>query len=63
MKIEVYGQSLDLNRAIARFNGPLANPTLDIDANKMFRVVWLGFVSLVLLHHQTFKFIMMQVAF
>lgn len=34
MKIEAYGQSLDLNRAIARFNGPLANPTLDIDANK-----------------------------
>lgn len=34
VKIEAYGQSLDLNRAIARFNGPLANPTLDIDANK-----------------------------
>lgn len=27
VKIEAYGQSLDLNRAIARFNGPLANPT------------------------------------
>ncbi len=34
VKIEAYGQSLDLNRAIARFNGELANPTLDIDANK-----------------------------
>ncbi|MCH7336767.1 translocation/assembly module TamB domain-containing protein [Acinetobacter sp. NIPH 2699] len=34
VKIEAYGQSLDLNRAIARFNGPLANPTLDIDTNK-----------------------------
>ncbi|WP_296279404.1 translocation/assembly module TamB domain-containing protein [uncultured Acinetobacter sp.] len=32
--IEAYGQRLDLNRAIARFNGPLANPTLDIDTNK-----------------------------
>lgn len=34
VKVEAYGQSLDLNRAIARFNGPLANPTLDIDTNK-----------------------------
>ncbi|MFT4020972.1 MAG: translocation/assembly module TamB domain-containing protein [Acinetobacter sp.] len=34
VKIEAYGQSLDLNRAIARFNGPLSNPTLDIDATK-----------------------------
>lgn len=34
VKIEAYGQSLDLNRAISRFNGPLYNPTLDIDANK-----------------------------
>ncbi len=34
VKIEAYGQSLDLNRAIARFNGPLYNPTLDIDTNK-----------------------------
>jgi translocation and assembly module TamB len=34
VKIEAYGQSLDLNRAIARFNGELTNPTLDIDANK-----------------------------
>lgn len=34
VKIEAYGQSLDLNRAIARFNGPLANPTLDIDTTK-----------------------------
>ena len=32
--IEAYGQRLDLNRAIARFNGPLANPTLDGYANK-----------------------------
>ncbi|MBU3845719.1 MAG: translocation/assembly module TamB domain-containing protein [Candidatus Acinetobacter avistercoris] len=32
--IEAYGQRLDLNRAIARFNGPLSNPTLDVDANK-----------------------------
>ncbi|OTG83036.1 translocation/assembly module TamB domain-containing protein [Acinetobacter sp. ANC 4648] len=32
--IEAYGQTLDLNRAIARFNGPLANPTLDVDVNK-----------------------------
>lgn len=35
VKIEAYGQSLDLNRAIARFNGELSNPTLDIDANKL----------------------------
>ena len=34
VKIEAYGQSLDLNRAIARFNGELTNPTLDVDANK-----------------------------
>ncbi|WP_130804767.1 translocation/assembly module TamB domain-containing protein [Acinetobacter ihumii] len=34
VKIEAYGQSLDLNRAIARFNGPLSNPTLDVDATK-----------------------------
>lgn len=34
VKIEAYGQSLDLNRAIARFNGPVSNPTLDVDANK-----------------------------
>lgn len=32
--IEAYGQRLDLNRAIARFNGALSNPTLDVDANK-----------------------------
>ncbi|MDO4223228.1 MAG: translocation/assembly module TamB domain-containing protein [Acinetobacter sp.] len=32
--ISAYGQTLDLNRAIARFNGALVNPTLDIDANK-----------------------------
>ena len=35
VKIEAYGQSLDLNRAIARFNGPLANPSLDVEANKV----------------------------
>ncbi|MCG2907182.1 translocation/assembly module TamB domain-containing protein, partial [Escherichia coli] len=34
VKIEAYGQSLDLNRAMARFNGPVSNPTLDVDANK-----------------------------
>ena len=34
VKIEAYGQSLDLTRAIARFNGELTDPTLDIDANK-----------------------------
>lgn len=33
--IEAYGQKLDLNRAIARFNGPLSNPTLDIETNKV----------------------------
>ena len=32
--IEAYGQRLDLNRAIARFNGALENPSLDVDANK-----------------------------
>ncbi|WP_445115897.1 translocation/assembly module TamB domain-containing protein [Acinetobacter sp. WZC-1] len=32
--IEAYGQKLDLNRAIARFNGPLSNPALDVEANK-----------------------------
>lgn len=32
--IEAYGQRLDLNRAIARFNGALSNPTLDVDTNK-----------------------------
>ncbi|MFB2578852.1 MULTISPECIES: translocation/assembly module TamB domain-containing protein [unclassified Acinetobacter] len=34
VKIEAYGQSLDLKRAIARFGGNLSNPSLDIDANK-----------------------------
>ena len=34
VKIEAYGQSLDLNRAIARFGGELSSPTLDIDATK-----------------------------
>ena len=43
VKIEAYGQSLDLNRAIARFNGPLANPTLDIDANKAVQGSTVGF--------------------
>lgn len=32
--IEAFGQRLDLKRAIARFGGELANPSLDIDANK-----------------------------
>ena len=31
---EAYGQSLTLNKAIARFNGPLANPTIDADTSK-----------------------------
>ncbi|OTG88309.1 hypothetical protein B9T31_01980 [Acinetobacter sp. ANC 4558] len=31
---EAYGQSLNLNKAIARFNGPLSNPTLDVDTSK-----------------------------
>ncbi|WP_111892300.1 translocation/assembly module TamB domain-containing protein [Acinetobacter sp. MB5] len=34
VKIEPYGQTLDLNRAIIRFNGPVGNPTLDIDTTK-----------------------------
>lgn len=34
VQIDAYGQSLDLNRAIMRFNGPLDNPSLDIDTNK-----------------------------
>ncbi|WOE32562.1 MULTISPECIES: translocation/assembly module TamB domain-containing protein [unclassified Acinetobacter] len=37
VKFEAYGQSLELTRAIARFNGPLTNPTLDMDANKMIQ--------------------------
>lgn len=32
--IEAYGQSLELRRAIARFNGLLSNPTLDVEAAK-----------------------------
>lgn len=32
--ISAYGQTLQLNRAIARFNGLLLNPILDIDASK-----------------------------
>ncbi|TCM66484.1 autotransporter secretion inner membrane protein TamB [Acinetobacter calcoaceticus] len=32
--IEAYGQNLDLTRAIARFNGPLENPTLDVETRK-----------------------------
>ena len=32
--IEAYGQSLELRRAIARFNGLLSNPTLDVEATK-----------------------------
>ncbi|MEB3754769.1 translocation/assembly module TamB domain-containing protein [Acinetobacter sp. MD2(2019)] len=42
VKIEAYGQTLDLNRAIARFNGPLANPTLDIDATKSISSTLVG---------------------
>ena len=42
VKIEAYGQSLDLNRAIARFNGPLANPTLDVDTNKIIQGTIVG---------------------
>ncbi|RLL31614.1 hypothetical protein D9K80_14775 [Acinetobacter cumulans] len=42
VKIEAYGQSLDLNRAIARFNGPLSNPTLDVDANKTIQSSTVG---------------------
>ena len=34
VKIEAYGQSLDLTRAIARFGGDLSNPVLDGDASK-----------------------------
>jgi translocation and assembly module TamB len=34
VKIDAYGQSLDLKRAIVRFNGELANPALDMDASK-----------------------------
>jgi translocation and assembly module TamB len=43
VKIEAYGQSLDLNRAIARFNGVLSNPTLDVDANKNVQGSTVGF--------------------
>lgn len=32
--IEAYGQRLQLNRGIARFNGNLLQPTIDIDATK-----------------------------
>ena len=42
VKIEAYGQSLDLNRAIARFDGALANPTLDIDTNKKISSTLVG---------------------
>lgn len=42
VKIEAYGQSLDLNRAIARFNGPLSNPTLDVDTNKIIQGTIVG---------------------
>lgn len=34
VKIEAYGQSLTLNRAIVRFGGELSNPSLDIDTSK-----------------------------
>lgn len=42
VKIEAYGQTLDLNRAIARFNGALSNPTLDIDATKTISSTLVG---------------------
>lgn len=42
-KIEAYGQSLDLKRAIARFNGPLADPNLDVDVNKNVQGNLVGF--------------------
>lgn len=42
VKIEAYGQSLDLTRAIARFNGALSNPSLDIDANKAIQGSTIG---------------------
>lgn len=32
--IEAFGQRLDLDRAIVRFNGELSNPNLDIEASK-----------------------------
>lgn len=34
VQISAYGQTLNLTRAIARFNGALVNPTLDINASK-----------------------------
>lgn len=42
VKIEAYGQSLDLKRAIARFGGQLSNPALDIDANKNVQNALIG---------------------
>lgn len=42
VKIEAYGQSLDLTRAIARFNGPLSNPTLDVETRKAISGSTLG---------------------
>lgn len=33
--IEAYGQNIELTRAIARFNGPLSNPTLDVETRKI----------------------------
>ena len=41
-QIEAYGQSLTIQRAIARFNGALVNPSLDIDANKTVQGVQVG---------------------
>jgi translocation and assembly module TamB len=34
VNFEAYGQSLTLNKAIARFNGPLENPSIDADTSK-----------------------------
>lgn len=42
VKVEAYGQTLDLNRAIARFDGPLSNPTLDVDTNKKISSTLVG---------------------
>lgn len=42
VKVEAYGQSLDLKRAIARFGGELSNPALDIDANKNVQNALIG---------------------
>ena len=40
--VEAYGQSLTIQRAIARFNGALVNPNLDMEANKTVQGVQVG---------------------